>query len=156
MGRIENLTSIDPGQNTGLARFKLRNLSSCNLVDPDWRYARDPGLGEEYVVLEIPRIYTNSGKANTKRPNDIVDLGVDAGMQVGAVPKGYLIRRYPADWKAQVDPDLLIERVKEHLTPAELVLALAICERFGVRAHNVWDAIGLGLFTLGRMGKGGR
>lgn len=155
MGRIENLTSIDPGKNLGLARFKLRYLVSCNLMGFDWRYQREPGMGEEWVVLEVPRIYTNSGKANTKRPNDIVDLAIDAGAVIGAVPKQYLIKRYPADWKGQVDPDLMIERIKGLLTPQELALAFAICAQFGERQHNIWDAIGLGLHTLGRMGKGG-
>jgi hypothetical protein len=155
MGRIENLTSLDPGKNTGLARFKLQHLSSCNLVDPSWRYRRDPGIGEEWVVLEVPRIYL-SGPAATKRPNDIVDLAIDAAMMVGDCPPEYLIKRYPADWKAQVDPDQLIERIKGFLTPRELHMAEGVCEIYGARGHNIWDSIGLGLFTLGRMGKGGR
>lgn len=154
MGRIENLTSIDPGtgENIGVSRFKLRVLISCSLVGVGWHYRRDPGLGEEHVALEVPRVY----RGFTKRPNDIVDLALEAGELWYECPREYRVKRFPADWKAQVDPDIMIERIKAHLTAKELQMAEASIEAYGAKGHNVWDSIGLGLVVLGRMGKGGR
>ena len=53
----------------------------------------------------------------------------------------------PGAWKGQVPKDVHQTRISTFLTSEEGGLVL--------EDHNVWDAVGLGLFALGRSARGG-
>jgi hypothetical protein len=106
------------------------------------------------LALEFPRIYTaGKGKGD---PNDLTPLaGVVSAIAAhvqAAFPhrQGRITTYSPRDWKGTIDPEKLILRVRERLTPEERGAVLLPCASL---AHNVWDAIGIGLAKLGRLDK---
>jgi hypothetical protein len=109
------------------------------------------GLGR--VVLEWPQVYrTGRGKGD---PNDLLALaGVDSAIaalllrQLGEVSVDYVL---PQAWKGTLDGDVLVRRVQERVTPEERARVwLPSAESLH---HNVWDAVGLALWSVGRMAK---
>jgi hypothetical protein len=72
--------------------------------------------------------------------------GIDAEFYSGPTPE---------EWKSSVDGDQLNERVVTVLNPVEqMVLVRAQRAGDGALSNHVLDAVGLGLFTLGRADKG--
>lgn len=102
------------------------------------------------VVGEKPVVYPGAKGLKTN-PNDLLDLAMCAGAFYGAVtPLTEYIRLVePAEWKAQVPKEITRERIKAILTPQEISRI-----RKGGEMHNVWDAIGIGLFASGRAKRG--
>lgn len=145
------LLAIDPGANTGWAVFdSARRLKACGLGDPPAGLVTDVGVIDQ-VVIEHPVIYPGG---RTRDPNSIVKLAINAGIHAGRF-KGRAAIRWvkPRDWKGTVDAEICIRRVLVRLAPEETL----ILERAGVCAskrHNVIDAIGLGLFSVDRCGRG--
>jgi hypothetical protein len=95
------------------------------------------------VIIERPRIYTKM-KGD---PADILNL-----LEVGATFQGMLGRPVewvePHAWKGNIDPDAMTERIHGRLLPAELK-RIDPCPKS--LEHNILDAIGIGLATLGRL-----
>jgi hypothetical protein len=110
------------------------------------REARRDWIAHE-VVTECPQIYTaGKGKGN---PNLLIPLA-----QIGAVFASQCIGAnwievLPHGWKGGLDPDAMIERIKRRLSREET----ARVESFkrGGLDHNIWDAIGIGLWRTGRL-----
>ena len=102
-------------------------------------------IGERQVVYPGARgLKTN--------PNDLLDLAMCAGAFFGALcveMRSNLRLVEPAEWKAQVPKDICRRRIEAMLSPAE---KSAI--KKGGEMHNVYDAIGIGLFGLGRAEEG--
>lgn len=102
------------------------------------------------LYIEVPRIYPGS---NSKKGdlNDLLDLSLMAGRIIGANSPVTTI--FPAEWKRQVPKDVMVERIKSFLTPEErLRVELPTAKS---KHHNVWDAVGIGLYAVGRMKPGG-
>ena len=107
----------------------------------------EPGL-----IVEMPVVYPHS--RNKVDANDLVALGAVAGAVLGRYPHGRFVT--PAEWKGQ--------RTK-NVTKAKINLELADFEKFVVRRtmvnvpkslqHNVYDAIGIGLWFSERLFKRG-
>lgn len=97
------------------------------------------------LVLEWPQIYrAGKGKGD---PNDLLCLaGVDAALAGWFRAPGTHVR--PRAWKGTIDGDKLIKRIKMRVTPAERLCVVLPCPSL---EHNVWDAIGLGLWAVGRL-----
>lgn len=99
-------------------------------------------------VIERPRIYQGHKAQGT--PGDNLNLT----MTIGALClRAYMLgmevsSEVPSDWKGQVPKKIHHARIKALLVPSELDLWK------GTNEHER-DAIGLGLFILGRSGKGG-
>lgn len=125
--------------------------------------------GELILVVEWPQIYTfGKGKGD---PNDLLPLvGVSMALMglLHASPSRVFLETFrylPREWKGTIDPEEICRRVRRRLTPFEFSmvdLPSSTCEpcldRTSVRdcskstclAHNVYDAIGIGLKHIGR------
>ena len=116
------------------------------------------------LVLERPQIYRpDRAKGN---PNDLLVLAELGAYVTGRLTHRRAVKQYlPREWKGNVDPEVCVARVQERLTLGERALvefppsACDGCRAFGpcvkpsCPMHNAFDAIGLGLFDLGRFGK---
>lgn len=103
------------------------------------------------VVGERQVVYPGAKGLKTN-PNDLLDLAMCAGAFYGALCvdlRASLRLVEPAEWKAQVPKEITRERIKAILTPQEISRI-----RKGGEMHNVWDAIGIGLFASGRAKRG--
>ena len=102
-----------------------------------------------YVVIEKPRIHvaTRGGKAD---PADIIKLAI----LCGALAQHYIetgaevIFVEPAEWKGQTPKDITTERSKAALTDREQ--QRVVLPGAKSLAHNVWDAVGIGLWFARR------
>jgi hypothetical protein len=102
-------------------------------------------VGLEHVVLEAQRVYPASRQKGD--PNDLLELmGVAGAMRFrGALRTSYL----PREWKGQMPGDDFIrERILPRLSTAELA---RIEPAPASLLHNAHDAVGIGLFHLGRL-----
>jgi hypothetical protein len=151
------LVAIDPGLRVmGWAVFNhhgalhaarlLRNPDNTGRGPATWARmaAQIPDDGTD-LAIEYPQIY-RGGKAD---PSDLIELaGVVGACTVArdwAGIRGFL----PRAWKGQIPKDVHQKRILATLTPAEIEIVRALdCP--ASLAHNVLDAIGIGLHALGR------
>lgn len=106
---------------------------------------REMNVGVQDIVVELPRVYPRErAKAD---PNDLVTLAFRAGTKVGIwkAPDTRIHIVRPADWKGQTPKAVMNKRVLARLEVDEVVALGAEND------HNVLDAIGIGLFHLGRL-----
>lgn len=103
------------------------------------------------VVGEFPFIYPKghgSKKSDSVDPNDIVLLAACAAAFYSGFRSG--LKLYlPSEWKAQVPKNICRQRIEAELSAEEKE-----CIRKGGPMHDIYDAIGIGLFHLGRLGRG--
>lgn len=148
-----SLLAIDPGKtHFGYAVFSQNKLIGCGtqkhssneglaLIAVDLAH----GLQSTYygciVVMEKPENYLRNNKS--KSLEGLVAL-------CNAVHSAVGVHRFytPKQWKGQVPKDVHHERLARVLSASELVL-------WGAVDHNAKDAIGIGLFHLGRTKRGG-
>lgn len=155
------ILAIDPGQCSGWALFgPYLTLEACGLhsIDLDKismpgeikaKYPWSPfGLQREFAVIESPVIYPGGRTAD---PNSIVKLARNAGEWAGLCASVGLRVEYvsPRDWKGTIDPDIVLKRVYEALNADEKAIVDAHKLPKSKR-HNLIDAIGIGLKTIGR------
>jgi len=158
----EVLGCLDPGlREAGIAVFRRGVLSKACLVRNPERTIRGPrawtaiateaarrleGLELDTLILEVPQVYAQ-GKWKGD-PADLIELaGVDGAVAQALHPRavyGYL----PREWKGQTPKPIHNARVEATLTPAELAVMDACPASL---RHNMLDAVGLGLFQLGRL-----
>jgi len=139
------LVAIDPGVSTGWARFVDKWLSSCGLGDPPIDH-ENMAMPTD-VIIEVPQVYR--GHLQKGDPNDLITLAVQVG-RYAQRSKGLVRLVKPAEWKGQVLKEIHGARVLEVLDDAERGI-VALGARPKSKAHNVLDAVGLGLWALGRM-----
>jgi hypothetical protein len=152
------ILAIDPGENTGWALFdwpatqRPACLVACGIGHPPFGVAKK-------VFIEMPQFYPRGHK----RPNDLIKLAFTAGRLVGAsgvaeMGYGYEATYFlPHEWKGNIPKETCNNRARMRLQPDELAV-LAACENVilayggGGKSvlHNVLDAIGIGLFAVGR------
>jgi hypothetical protein len=136
--------AIDPGGVTGWALF-----SDGALVAAD--ACADGGIAPwgEAAIIEIPdRVEPGIPLGDVlmcaRRAGGYEALCRNAGMRVETVP--------PVRWKGTLSKALTKNRARAALTAAELERIPPVPKS---TAHNMYDAIGLGLWALGRFGRGG-
>lgn len=139
------LRAIDPGNRTGVAFFNQGVLVQAYVI-PWTKFSG--GVADEYhTVVEVPDRVERGIK-----PMSIVSLALKAGELIGR------FRASPVkagEWKASVRKDVMCHRVMTFLEAPERAILPKIQSALGYD-HNMLDAVGLGLFVLGRMPKGGR
>ena len=102
------------------------------------------------LALEWPRVYATrirEGKSDAD-PNDLLGLAaVDAAiaMVLAYTPVECFA---PSDWKGQMKKGPCHARIRGRLSDGELVVMEGVSPPS--LAHNVWDAVGIGLHRLGR------
>lgn len=136
-----------------------RLASAVHLVALRHRYGGDLSI----VIVEWPRFYPGkhvSGHA-------LLSLAGVAGAIFGTF-RGVEHRTVtPPEWKGSIDPDAMIARVRGRLTESEQRVvtfphgtcedcrsiggAFKACIKRSCLAHNVFDAVGIGLWAVGRL-----
>lgn len=98
------------------------------------------------VVLEWPQVRA-AGKGRGD-PSDLLLLsGVDSA--IGAELFPWDVRCVvPREWKGTIPPDVLISRVQDRLSEEERARVALPAKSL---AHNVWDAVGIALWAVGRL-----
>lgn len=146
------LLALDPGETTGGALFCRGRLVWCDQISlsgPHWPWGN---WNPDQLVIEIPNAHESKGENRSKRdPQAIITLAITCGQWIRHVSSRDTVRLYPSVWKGQVPKRIHNERVLECLDVGERAL---IPKLTPAKLHNVIDAVGLGLFQLGRMQRG--
>jgi hypothetical protein len=161
VGSLVNLVAIDPSTSAtggvGIAFFKNSILETATLVKPNGSsktlqkrvidIVKKAKQELELVfintlVLEYPRIYTQTTDAD---PDDMLALAFVCGALMEGLPAKDVKLVRPSEWKGQVP---------KKIHNARVVSKLADHEQHWIKTarnnHNVIDAIGIGLWALGR------
>ncbi len=148
------LLAIDPGADAGWALFNdAGRLASCGLSADDDKSGAPSGLPLARVLIECPKLRP----WGEKNPNAILTLARRAGEWGGYYYDHLVEYLTPNDWKGTTKKEIDHARTWSRLDATEQ----GIVDRFfkaapgrnGLapsRRHNVLDAIGLGLFGVGR------
>ena len=107
------------------------------------------GLSLKNALIEHPRVYPGSAQQKGDL-NDLLDV-VAVGAAIAAHTPN-VVTVFPADWKGNVPKDVMTERIRRALTDEERA-RIEKCP--ASLMHNVLDAIGIGLWKLGRINKKG-
>ena len=135
------MISADPGvHGSGIAVW-----SNNTLVDVD--YSKPTGYYSDDLVIECPQIYP--GIRSKGNPNNLIAVAFEAGRISGLV-RGTVRVVKPKEWKGSIKKEVMLKRILGRLTEPELALIKAINLPKSTE-HNVVDAIGIGLFALGRL-----
>jgi hypothetical protein len=141
------LIAIDPGtKHLGVAIFEDGFLYHAFLLSWPAHEIVEP-FGRADVVIEKPQVYVGSRQKGD--PNDLIDLAIIAGRvaeQLSPFTRDLYFYR-PNQWKGNVPKDIHHERIKTRLEKQGVLTNVEI-PRTKSLAHNVWDAVGLGLYHL--------
>jgi len=143
-----NLIAIDPGKHAvGWAAFGDDGLSACGMLEIG-ALGYLAGRRPDVAVIEVPQIYDRRRWKGD--PNDLIDVAIAAGMARQALcDAAEVVLVKPAAWKGQRAKAIDTEYTSGLLSLPER----AVIDRCGVaksKRHNVIDAIGIGLWRLGR------
>lgn len=134
------LLAIDPGIDTGWAVFRDGELEGC-------------GLGElprgtfDEAMIECPQSYPKT----RENANDLITLAFMAGRLLEKVDARVKGRCHPREWKGQQSKTLNHDRIRKSLSSAEFVVLAGSMYNITVsKQHNVIDAVGIGLWAVGR------
>lgn len=139
-----NILAIDPGATQGWAFFVDNRLIMCGVRKEEHAFV--PSLFiTPIIVIERPQVYTS-------RPvdsNDLITLAILVGrLSAQYEALGLTVEHVlPHAWKGNLDKDMCWRRTKAKLSAAEVLLTEGFAKSY---AHNVHDAIGIGLWRLGR------
>jgi hypothetical protein len=133
------LLAIDPGARSGFAVFEGTTLVWCGISHPGV-------LVGEYVI-EKPE-YRKHERVD---PNDLITLAIRVGEWRGrAIGEGADVRLVtPMQWKGAVPKSIHHPRILASLEATERTI-LHDVKCAATSMHNVIDAIGIGLFAVGR------
>lgn len=159
------LLAIDPGKRAGWAVFEtpahdcanwgVSYLLICGLTDGDDPDFDHSGLSDESPHFDRVVVERPSGSDRRAPSDDLISCGIRAGICVGRV-SGPVEWIYAVQWKGSAPKAIQNDRDKAKISGAEYdVLALATNTSTGKRVnvsslHNVLDAIGIGLWAVGR------
>jgi hypothetical protein len=168
---------IDPGKHqSAVAAFQGGKLIDVFFTIP--ADLRDFPHHIDFALFENPRI---NGQTRGKRPNDMMDLAVVVGQLIGVLlARGVRANCVnPQEWKGSIKKPVHHLRVWHTLSPDERAIFAEgagktvdtitrkidiACQRLAVegkvtgyswKAHNLLDAVGLGLWHLKRTGRAG-
>jgi hypothetical protein len=167
------MLTIDPGvHHYAIAQWRDGRLVSAEYIDEE---PLDHGAlllhlraaSQDLVIVEMPKVYDAQFQKGDQR--DIRDLALAAGGLVVAarfangIPGEHVPVETiePREWKGTVDKKVMLARIWDKLANEEkegVQLTMTKIEQ-GVRAGkgpgaDVLDAIGIGLWHVGRLNKG--
>lgn len=152
---MRTLLAIDPGLHScGISLWNNGSLVNAALVpnlDSTWT---GMALGiKEYIasfltyvsngVIEIPQVYRH-GKGD---PEDLIQLAGVCGAIKGVLGGSWTDVK-PREWKGQVPKEVMVQRIQKKLSTIEIGAVVLPQKSL---AHNVWDSVGIGLWSLGRL-----
>lgn len=138
------------GDVSGLAK-ELREGTRNAVIRALWGCGFHPGQSP-IAVTELMVWRPEDSRSN---PEDLIQVSTVAAATVGALSSDPRFLR-PEQWKATVPQNILENRIHRVLVPRESAVWNDAQKGFpGSLAHNVLDAVGIGLFATGRMGRGG-
>jgi hypothetical protein len=143
-----NLLAIDPGQTTGWAYFLNGELLQAS-YDTKEEVLIQTNRGTDILVIEKPAWYGTNNKVDV---NDLIELAVFVGemKQKYRMTTKEIVLVLPVAWKGTVPKKIHNQRVLDTLTEKERDL-LPLRPRAKDYDHNMLDAVGLGLWKLGRL-----
>lgn len=153
MGR---LISIDPGVKfTGWAYFEDKRMEDCGLIKAkrlNEMFAKCEETLEYYsrhcnqIVIEKPQVYAQRKMKGDA--NDLITIGLVAGFCASLCLDPHFI--LPRDWKGTVNKDIMTERIQDRWMNELERGILREAKVAKTYRHNTIDAIGIGLWYLGR------
>lgn len=153
MGR---LVSIDPGTRfTGYAWFEGKRLVDCGVIKAKGLHPMLVKCREYFaeceepmplVAIEKPQVYTQRKMKGDA--NDLITISLVAGYCASFFEKSRFV--LPRDWKGTVDKDVMCRRVKNRWMNDHERFILEEKHIPKGQVNNTLDAIGVGLFVLGR------
>lgn len=140
---VATLISLDPGRTTGWARWSNGILVDCGetaCVLGDTRIMVPLG---DVAVVEQPQFYP--GGRNKADVNDLLGLAWMTGLICAQYPAVVLVS--PRDWRrGTAAKEFVAERTLARLDESERHIAT----RSRTRGLHAVDAVGIGLWALGR------
>ena len=155
----ETLLAIDPGKDTGAARFLgdvLVDVKLFTCSGPPVERVRSISYNvamwcetADRLACEWPQIYQRAKSKGD--PNDLLPLAAILGGIFTDFPAAEIVLYKPAEWKGQMSKEACHEKIRKSLGASELKL-LDDCLMTIPRSlrHNAMDAVGIGLKALGR------
>lgn len=142
------LVAVDPGTTTGWAVFNGQGTlyHARGMSFPDCLDVFPDRVENATIILEIPQAYPHGSKGD---PQDLITLAMIAGELRGLFRPREVTQVFPRAWKGNVPKAIHHPRVLAALTDAERAV-LPKRPRAGGYDGNMIDAIGLGLWALGR------
>jgi hypothetical protein len=134
------------GNQTGEAIMMAKNAA-------EWLWSSEIARLTQ-IAVEWPRVYATrlrKGEMDGVDPNDLIALSaVDAALATRLAKPVYSY--YPSDWKGQMTKEACRHRIRDRLSTDEYIVLLAADKEAGKgKAHNVYDAVGIGLHHTGRL-----
>jgi hypothetical protein len=158
---------VDPGAATGYAVFVDGLLHHCGLAVATTPPRTDPlksareiaelvQLGYDargiwprsHLIIEWPQVYTRGSNDR----NDLLPLCAIAGAVAQRLAL-FASQRHvlPRTWQGQMTKDVCHARIKSRLDKYELTVVDAACQGHAPgKRHNILDAVGIGLYSVGR------
>jgi len=157
------LIAIDPGVHAfAYAYFIDGVLSECNMISMQEarsiKSLKIPFIEfllkkDKQVIIEKPQIYsTKYSYRKGADPNDLIDLAISIGQLTLFFETFDCIVKHilPRQWKGNAPKKVMNDHVLT-LLPEREKRILVRCPVIKSKKHNVLDAIGIGLQTLGRL-----
>lgn len=147
-----SLIAIDPGvHRCGVAFFMDGQLQLAEYQENSYLFGNEWETSRSYrnVVVEMPRIYPGAQQRKGDL-NDLLNLAAVVGRVEEKFKTAVVSRVFPQKWKGQVPKQVMNARVLSKLSDVERARILSV----GAKDHNTIDAVGIGLWALGRL-KGG-
>jgi len=148
------LVAVDPGKRTiALAVFdqSKKTMIGCQLtvLDGVRNFFIDARRTHTQVLIERPQVYLHQKLKGD--PNDLIDVAIAVGQVAEmALANGCTVDSVlPRQWKGQRPKEVDNKVTLDHMFPHERHL-LSRCGVIKSKRHNVLDAIGIGLWKLGR------
>jgi len=146
MVSLDTVTFKTKGNVGGWAFWKDETLQSCgiyaNLIDLTFL-----GLAQ-LCVSEKPKY---RGRGSNVDPQDMIDLAWD-GALAAAYCGRVVLAVEPNEWKGQLPKHVVETRVRKRLDETETqTLLTGLTDVRASWQHNVIEAVGLGLWKLGRL-----
>lgn len=145
---MSDLLCFDPGNVTGWAWFHDRELHAANYDSPVHLVTVAPAIRMDLVIIEKPQWRPKEKKIDI---NDLISLAV----MVGELKERYSVFSrvelvLPTTWKGSVPKRVMCDRVLSRMMINERE-KLPRRPRAKDYDHNMLDAVGIGLWKLGRL-----
>lgn len=152
MGTKDAFQCIDPGLRAcGFADFRNEKLAFAVLVKGQ-EIGRGPAAHKNMAMaftqfdklplyIEFPEAYPGMPKTDH---NDLLEVAGTASAVASTFPEVTSLR--PKEWKGNIPKKTMTARIYAALTDEEKKVLPS-------KDHNILDAVGIGLFVLGRLNK---